>query len=187
MRSTVFTWGIVVAAGLSACATAPSASDFEGEEDVWVMSTQLVPLEPEGGASSWTKIEPLEGASCTLSNNRGRWPATTPMRIRVGLSRESLVAECTKEGFEPLRQEFACVPPERGLSTSDAVDVAALAFLTPLAIVAGPVGIAQLGGPILVRGASLAHSQATAPPRRHGCSYFAVEVQMRLVATGGGR
>lgn len=43
------------------------------------------------------------GASCELSNSKGKWFVTTPGSVGVRRSNDDMIVLCTKEGFEPGR------------------------------------------------------------------------------------
>ena len=43
------------------------------------------------------------GASCELTNSKGKWFVTTPGSVGVRRSNDDMIVLCTKEGFEPGR------------------------------------------------------------------------------------
>jgi hypothetical protein len=45
--------------------------------------------------------EPLAGAECKLSSNKGTWFVTTPGSLTVHRGFQDLVVECSKEGMPP--------------------------------------------------------------------------------------
>lgn len=44
---------------------------------------------------------PLSGASCALSNSKGRWVVQTPGSVTIQKSYGDLAVECTKDGIKP--------------------------------------------------------------------------------------
>lgn len=42
----------------------------------------------------------VPGASCELSNNKGKWFVTTPGSVQVRRSNDDMIVQCNKQGFE---------------------------------------------------------------------------------------
>ena len=99
-------WEPVVAIALlvpASCATAPATTAIaEGDEEIAITAYQTVAeSEPFSGSLTGFRMEPIEGASCVLHNDRGTWTVTTPAKVRVARSLAPLEFECTREASGP--------------------------------------------------------------------------------------
>ncbi len=129
---------------LPSCAPAPPKAVTEGEEALLVSAGTWMSVPGPSALGPLTNklLIAVEGAQCTLQNDKGTWTATTPHTVRVQRSAKPLVADCTKEGYRPAHFEGGCHSP-RTLGTQHP------AILIPLGIVLAPLApmsLAVVGG-----------------------------------------
>ena len=80
-------WGLVAAMALIA-PLAGCGTMVDGVNQTMLVNT------------SWAGL-PVNGAFCTLANNRGRWFVRTPGTVVVRQSNAPMTIQCTKAGYEP--------------------------------------------------------------------------------------
>jgi len=85
----IFSLAVVALLGLSGCASVTGTTG------------QSVSVETRQQAQQ------VSGASCELSNSKGKWFVTTPGSVQIRRSNDELIVICTKEGFEPGRANVA--------------------------------------------------------------------------------
>ncbi|HET9578718.1 MAG TPA: hypothetical protein VFP44_12870 [Usitatibacter sp.] len=167
---------------LAACASAPAPThDTAGAVSGGLQELRVIaygyestedmpPLMRQGAAS--TRYQPLEGAACTLRNDRGAWTVVTPATANVELSSAKLVVECSREGFFTSRVAAPCLSERQRRTLSGANTAASLVASAGQAIAAAapPVGLAVVGiaGAVAMGGAIGA---ATAGPGMDTCNY----------------
>jgi hypothetical protein len=134
---------------LSACATPPAVGIPEGEENFSIstfedVSPQADPLtgNPLPRVTAGVK---LEGVTCELSNDKGRWTVAPPASVRIQRSSSPLKLECSKPGYKTASGSLKCLSARQreqaaqplGQTASDVM----MAFNIPAG---GPIALAAV-------------------------------------------
>lgn len=171
---------------LASCASAPPPVSAEGEEELAITAYETVAeTQPLSGSLTGFRMDPIEGASCVLHNDRGSWTVTTPGNVRVERSLEPLEFECAREGYGVVRGKLRCLTEEQRNAPGDSFAIFQLFTFGPLAIAAAPIAPAialQAGSQALVAGAGLAASESSKSRKRGVCSYLGLRAQMAAVS-----
>lgn len=119
-------------------------------------------------------LQIVEGARCTLVNDKGSWMVATPGTARIRLSSQPLKVECLKEGFRPASETLECVSMHQQSARRTNVQSAFALAMIPLAVAAAPIyppAAAQfaLYGAMHGAGAVMEHRSAPAGP--NVCTY----------------
>ena len=73
---------------------------FLGVGIVWGSLTGCASIVSGNQQSVFISTDPVQGARCTLENNKGKWDIpSTPGNVKINRSYESLNIECKKKGF----------------------------------------------------------------------------------------
>jgi len=161
---------------LAGCASAPAELITDGEEDLMVETNQWVA--PTGmlgfGTATAPTLRILEGARCTLSNDKGSWTVATPGTARIRLSSQPLKVECVKEGFRPASETLKCVSLRQQSATRTNVQGAFALAMIPLAVAAAPIyppAAAQFALYGAMHGAGAVMEHRSAPTGPNVCTY----------------
>jgi hypothetical protein len=149
---------LVLATG-AGCATTRSVSE---DRDVIHVSATRFPSPGDTvptlgwGTGPAAKNEPIIGARCTVSNDRGSWSVTTPGPVEVELSSALVHVTCRREGFRDESVDLYCASPRRRATAAGAlVGLPLGASAGAAAIFAGPGAVAAaVLGPMVLGGAA---------------------------------
>lgn len=164
---------------LAGCASAPGELITDGEEDLIVEAQQWVtPTEGMLGFGTAMPtilaLEAVEGARCTLVNDKGSWTVATPGKARIRVSSQPLAVECAKEGFRPARETLKCVSLHQQSARRTNVQGAFALAMIPLAVAAAPVyppAAAQFAIYGAMHGAGAALEHRSRPTGPNVCTY----------------
>ena len=188
MRNREWALALALLGSVGCATTSDRTASAEGEEEISITAYETV-AETQAFSGSLTgfRMEPIDGASCVLHNDRGTWTVTTPAKVRVLRSLEPLEFECSREGYGVVRGRMKCLTTEQRNAPGDAFAMFQLFTFGPLAIAAAPVapGIAlQAGSQALFAGAGLAVSRSSQSKDRNVCSYLGVRAPMTARGPG---
>lgn len=170
----------VVFAAFLACGCAGIGPVTDGEQTLEVRTAAWTPHATLG--ESFKVLREVQGAQCTLRNDKGTWTVTTPAIVRVSRSSIALEVDCAKEGFRRAQQSEPCLAPGQSMSKREQTEMAFALITLPVAIAAAPLvpGAAiPLAGQALTMGAGAAMgSGSRGDPSCYG-SRLAVLLEMQ--------
>ena len=168
----------LIALSLAACASAPPPI-AEGEQELEVKAAEWAHAkDPFTGVDlPMTSFEWVEGADCTLSNDKGSWSTRTPGKVRVARSMEPLEFDCTKAGYKRARLKVLCQSPHQQAAQQGKMGTVATLVFVPLAIAAAPVApqlAAQAVTQALIYAGGAVVSNATLGKDADMCKYQSI-------------
>ncbi|HET9651234.1 MAG TPA: hypothetical protein VFP36_03540 [Usitatibacter sp.] len=173
---------MAVAAFTAACASDPPAAIREGSEELSVTAVTWIgkpDLFAPPGPLRWP--DALQGARCTLANDKGTWVAMTPAQVRIERSSSPLIVDCVLEGYKPVHEERSCLSEREREHERNKVEGPLAVAMIPLAVAAAPVA-PQLAADAAVRagmyGASVAASAMRGAGKPDYCTYGRVSPNM---------
>jgi hypothetical protein len=162
---------------LCGCATKPSL-DLNAPPRYFEVSVTTSTYAPTDTFPDWQqRLQPmskasLEGASCSLSNDRGAWQLASPGKVSIEIG-GVLRIECRKDGFHAAKIAIACLEPPNPKATGALVGAnVALAAAAPVIVVAAPTvgaGVLAITG-VTALGAGVGYG-ATPGKERQPCVY----------------